>query len=125
MENGEECVEARLELFGFAPTAATAQVLERSTSWRATRGLLAAGIGIGAAPALFFLPLHFPWPVASIGIGFYIARSRWKEERTLLSVSGPCPACGEGVVLDKPGRLRAPHVLHCGGCGRTVTLHLR
>lgn len=123
-ETTGRAVDARLELFGFAPTPARAEVLERSTSWRATRGLLAAGIGVGAAPAVFFLPLHFPWPVLSVGIGFYIARSRWKEQSTLLSVSGSCPACGAGVRLEKPMRLKVPHVLHCGGCGRPLTMHL-
>lgn len=125
MVSGAGDVGARLELFGFAPTVARAEVLDRSTSWRATRALLAGGIGVGAAPAVFFLPLHFPWPVLSVGIGFYVARSRWTERHTLLSVSGPCPACGADVRLEKPVRLEEPHVLHCGGCGRPVAMHLR
>ncbi len=119
--NGRE-VQARLAVFGFAPTAASMRVLNRSVSWRATRSLLSAGIGIGAAPALFFLPLHFPWPTASILIGLFTARSKWKEKQTLLSVEGTCPACGAAVKSEKPARLKEPHVLHCTSCGRAVTL---
>lgn len=107
---------ARIEAFGYTPTAARAHVVERSASWRMTRALLAAAVGLGAAPVVFLVPPHVPWALAALGLGAWFARRFVRERRTLLSLDGVCPRCGAAVTTHEPTALRTPHDLTCGAC---------
>jgi len=115
---------ARLACFGAETTPASVELLERPFSWRMTRALLAAGIGLGLAPLVAILPPHVPWAGAALIGGGVIARGRWIERYTLARIEGPCPRCG-GVIELTPGRrLKSPESVICSHCGETVMLEV-
>lgn len=121
MEDGRVELEGRLEAFGFQPTRVTIDAIERTASWRMTRGLVAAGLGVGVAPVVALVPPHIPWLLGALITGGVIARRRFTEHYTLLSMEGACPRCGEAVTTD-PGRLTAERTVRCGACGQDLTM---
>jgi hypothetical protein len=106
----------RIEAFGFEATIARVDVIERPPSWRITRALLSALIGLGAAPVVMFVPPHVPWALGSIVLGGWFARRFAMETRTLVSLEGVCPKCGAELRVSKPIPLRRPHELSCSTC---------
>lgn len=106
----------RLEAFGYDATDARMKVIPRPASWRATRAILSAVVGLGAAPVVFFIPPHIPWALASVGFGVFFARRFALEARTLVSLDGTCPKCGQVIRIDKPVALRDAHELSCPAC---------
>lgn len=116
-------LKGRVEAFGFAPTEANIDAIARPVSWRATRALLAAGIGLGAAPVVAIVPPHIPWALGSLIGGAVIARKRATEHFTLRSLDAKCPRCGEPLSTEA-GRLTGTRALQCGKCGLDSILHL-
>ncbi len=115
---------ARLACFGAQPTSVRVELLERPFSWRITRALLAAGIGLGIAPLAAIIPPHIPWAGAALIGGGVIARGRWVEHYTLARIEGTCPRC-QGEIEMTPGRrLKSPESITCGNCGETVLLEI-
>jgi hypothetical protein len=106
----------RLEAFGQAATTARVKVIARPPSWRATRAILSAVLGLGAAPVVFLLPPHVPWALASIGCGIFFARRFARESTTLVSLEGTCPKCTSPVLVERAVALRIPHELSCVAC---------
>ena len=115
---------ARLSCFGAAPTPARAELVERPASWRTTRALLALGIGVGIAPLAAIVPPHLPWAAAALIGGGVIARNRWREHYTLLSLAGTCPRCAGTIEQQPQRRLAAVPTVTCGHCGETVLLEV-
>jgi|SRR5690606_4404312 len=115
---------ARLAVFGAEATSATVELLERPFSWRMTRALLAAGIGLGLAPLVAVLPPHVPWAAASLIGGGVIARGRWIEHYTLARIDGNCPRCGGAIEMTPDRRLKSPESITCSHCGETVLLEV-
>jgi len=116
-------LRGRVEAFGFAPTEAEIDAIARPVSWRATRALLAAGIGLGAAPVVALVPPHIPWALGSLIGGAVIARKRATEHYTLSAFAGKCPRCGEPLATET-GRLTGTRALHCDPCGLDSILHV-
>lgn len=115
---------ARLACFGAAPTPAKLDIVVRPASWRTTRALMAAGIGVGLAPLVAIIPPHVPWAAASLIGGGVIARNRLREHHTLMSIRGTCPRC-EGEIEQEPARrLGAVQSIQCGNCGESVLLEV-
>lgn len=112
----------RLEAFGFEPTNARMKVIDRSTSWRMTRSILSAVVGLGAAPVVFLVPPHVPWALASLGAGVFFARRFAIERVTLVEIEGTCPKCGAAVRVDKPVAMREPHEMSCPACMQGLLL---
>ncbi|MHB1169252.1 MAG: hypothetical protein ACYC28_08220 [Longimicrobiales bacterium] len=115
---------ARLACFGAQPTAARVELLERPFSWRVTRALIAAGIGLGIAPLAAIIPPHIPWAGAALIGGGVIARGRWVEHHTLARIEGTCPRCGGEIEMTPDRRLKSPESITCGNCGETVLLEI-
>lgn len=115
---------ARLACFGAESTPAKVELLERPFSWRMTRALLAAGIGLGLAPVAAIIPPHIPWAGAALIGGGVIARGRWIERYTLARLDGTCPHCGGQIEMTPGRRLREPESITCGSCGETVLLEV-
>ena len=113
---------ARLACFGAEPTAARVVVILRDASWRTTRGLLALGIGVGLTPLVAIIPPHIPWAAATLIGGIVIARNRFREHRTLMSVQGTCPRCSGHIEQTPHRRLNRPHTVTCGECGESLLL---
>lgn len=118
---GQVTLHGRLDAFGFEPSAATIEATARPASWRATRALIAAGLGLGAAPVVALVPPHIPWLIGSLAAGGVIARKRLTERYTLRSMTAVCPRCGKPVQTEK-GRLTAERTVRCNACGQDLTL---
>ncbi|HEU5208523.1 MAG TPA: hypothetical protein VFU06_03845 [Longimicrobiales bacterium] len=115
---------ARLACFGADSTPATVELLERPFSWRMTRALLAAGIGLGLAPVAAIVPPHIPWAGAALIGGGVIARGRWIERYTLARIEGTCPRCSGAIKMTPARRLKDPESITCGNCGETVLVEV-
>lgn len=120
---GRVRLPGRVEAFGYATSAATIAAIARPVSWRATRALLAAGIGLGVAPAAAIIPPHVPWALGALVGGAVVARRRATERYTLRALEAACPRCA-GPLTTEPGRLMASRALHCTGCGLDSILHV-
>ncbi|NNL31476.1 MAG: hypothetical protein HKO77_10655, partial [Gemmatimonadetes bacterium] len=55
--------------------------------------------------------------------GGVLARRRYIERFTLVSVDGQCPKCN-GELKVKKGRLKQPHSLPCEGCNHEPALRV-
>lgn len=124
---GERVLErtGRIEAFGFTPTEAQLRVIPRSTSWRMTRAMLSAAIGLGAAPVVFILPPHVPWALGAAGLGIFFAVRFAREHQTLVSLTGTCPKCGAAVTQDRPAPVRFPHHMSCPACLQGLEVHVQ
>ena len=105
-----------LSLFGHEPTPAEVAYVWRSRRWRLVRAARTFAVAVVLAPLVALVPPHAPWALGALGAGAFLARQKLRERRTLLSVRGTCPRCGEGVRLDGPTRLRSPHPVPCEAC---------
>lgn len=121
--DGPVRLKGRVEAFGFTTTNAEIDAIARPASWRATRALLAAGIGLGAAPVVALVPPHIPWVLGSLIGGAVIARKRATEHFTLRSLDAKCPRCGEPLTTET-GRLAGTRQLQCARCGLDSILHV-
>ena len=75
------------------------------------------------APAVAIVPPHAPWVIGVLATGTLMARRRWNERFTVMSVVGACPRCGYEYQIAS-GRLRRPHPLPCEECHHESTLQL-
>lgn len=114
-------LSGRLEAFGHAPSPVTLHAIARPVSWRATRALLAAGIGLGIAPVVALVPPHIPWVLGSLIGGGVIAQRRWTEHYTLRRLDAKCPCC-DAIVGSEPGRLTRSRAVQCPSCGQLLML---
>lgn len=115
---------ANLDVFGFRPTPAQVEVIPRSRKWRLSHALMALAIGWGCIPVVMFIPPHFPWVLTAFGCGIGFCWKFWHEEYTLVSLKGQCPKCGAPQEVDKPVRMKSPHVLSCKACHQNVLLNV-
>lgn len=115
--------EAEAVLFGFPPTPVEVTILPRSNGWRMAGAARTMGIAVVVAPVVAVLPPHAPWVIGALASGAILARRRWTEHFTVLSLEGACPKCSEPIRA-KAGRLRKPHPLPCEGCHMDSTLRL-
>ena len=80
-------------------------------------------VALLVAPAVVIVPPHAPWVIGALATGTLLARRRWNERFTVMSVVGACPRCSRGYEI-KSGRLRQPHPLPCEECHHESTLRL-
>lgn len=116
-------VPARLALFGYEPTPARAVLRARSRRWRMAGAARTQALGILLAPLVGLVPPHAPWALGAVGVGFLLARRRWRHHFTLEGVVGACPRCGAPVSC-RAGMLRSPHTVPCEACRHEATLEV-
>jgi hypothetical protein len=80
-------------------------------------------VALLVVPAVAIVPPHAPWVIGVLATGVLLARRRWNERFTVMSVVGACPRCGREYEIT-PGRLRQPHPLPCEGCHHESRLQL-
>ena len=108
-------VPARLVFAGGEWTQAQARVIERTPAWRRSAALMQLGWWL-LAPVVFWIPPHIPWVLLVLAIGAVRALNRFREQRTLVSLRGPCPKCGTEQEFRELGRMKQPHAVHCAHC---------
>ena len=116
-------MEVRAEVYGHEPVSFRAQAQHFSPAERrarARRAFLPLLLG-----ALLSLPIPGWHLVAVPGFlvaAFLIARKRRRQELHIESLSGRCPACGEGQMLTPSGLDELPTSLPCPGCGEYLQI---
>jgi AcrR family transcriptional regulator len=98
------------------------RIKPRSKQWRVRGAVQIMGVFLAVAPVVAILPPHAPWPIGALAVGGILARRRFSEDCTLVSLAGAeCPKCGTAMT-SKQTRLRAPHAINCEGCHHQSTL---
>ncbi len=115
--------DAHAVLFGYPPSSVDATLRPRARSWRIGGAARAIAVALLVAPAVAVVPPHAPWVIGVLATGALLARRRWNERFTVMSVVGACPRCGSGYEI-KPGPLRRPHPLPCEECHHESMLQL-
>lgn len=122
-DSGALVVDARATLFGFDDQPVRAEVIARSRGWRVGGAARTFVLFAVVAPFVAVFPPHAVWFLGALTAGGVMARRRYVERFTLVSVEGRCPKCG-GKLTAKRGRLREPHPLPCEGCNHEPALRV-
>lgn len=107
---------AVLRLPGHGTRAVSAELVPRPRALRMRQALLALGLSWAIAPVVFFLPPHLPWVLAALGIGVYLAHSRWTGTHEVRAFEGNCPRCDASIRIRPGARISFPHRLTCYAC---------
>lgn len=122
-DDGVLNVQARATLFGFEDQAVQAEIIPRSRAWRVGGAARTFGLFAVIAPFVAVFPPHAVWFLGALVVGGVLARRRYIERFTLVSVEGRCPKCG-GRLAAKKGRLKQPHALPCEECNHEPALRV-
>lgn len=115
--------DAQITLFGFDASPAKAKILHRSRAWRVGGAARTLGIFVLVAPFAAIFPPHAVWPIGALLTGSLLARRRFIERVTLVSLDGRCPKCSKAFAI-KSTRLRMPHPLPCDACHHESSLRV-
>ena len=115
-------VQGVLRLFGHDDSRADLTLIPRSTAWRGVRAGPLAGGGLALAVPLVLLPPHGAWSLAVAVTGLVLGGRKWSEHFTLVKLEGPCPRCGETIVLEGPARFKNGAGIDCAACNHTSKL---
>jgi hypothetical protein len=108
------------------PTEGTAVILERNFAQRTTRALIQLLIFWGLALVSLLIPIaHFVLVPGFLIGGVYAAYRKVQEERTLLTVSAPCPRCESDQKFAPNSRFEPGMKLQCPGCRNDLVLVTR
>ena len=113
-------VSLRATTHGFEPTRLAARINEFAKRDRARRALRRFLPIFGVACAVVVIPPHVPWITAVTITGAVLAFQRYREERAILDVRGPCPACDAEQTLEALKVL--PAIQRCNACGAFLKL---
>jgi len=116
--------EVRILLFGYPPTLARIEVLHLGIGSRLLRAGLCGVATLVLTPLAAVPPPHAPWALAVLAMGGVITWRGWTTRDVVSSFVGPCPRCGEALVLSPGTRLRPGLGIPCPGCGITPLLSL-
>lgn len=123
MDEGVFHTQAEAILFGFPPSPVAVTVRPRSRGWRIGGAARSLGIAAVVAPVVAVIPPHAPWVIGAVLGGVVLAKRRYDEEFTVVTVTGGCPKCANPIAV-KATRLRSPHPLPCEGCHHDSTLRI-
>jgi hypothetical protein len=119
-------LELDAEVFGHAPVAVRARVVDLDPPARVRRALRPALPLVGGALLSAAIPgWHFIGVPAFVVAALVLGLRRLRQARIVESVSGPCPACGEPVEWAVPGAVRFPDTFPCPRCREFVRLRER
>lgn len=120
---GAVVVDARATLFGFDDRPVRAEIVPRSRAWRVGGAARTFAVFVLVAPFVAIFPPHAVWLLGALATGGVLARRRYIERYTLVSVDGRCPKCQRELTV-KRGRLKLPHPLPCEGCHHEPALRV-
>ncbi|HEX5725557.1 MAG TPA: hypothetical protein VFX98_08820 [Longimicrobiaceae bacterium] len=111
-----------LVLRAHPPAPARISLVHRPLAWRVVGVVLSLGVCWTAAPWLFWVPPHYPWPVLAFLLGAWLAyrssrafRVRW--------FAGACPRCGRPLRLKPGAYVSLPYRFTCFACHFEPELH--
>lgn len=108
---------------GYAPSDATALIIDRSLANRVARAVGSAAICFAFAFVCVFVPLaHFVLVPSFLVAGITLFVIRLRENSSLAEVRGVCPRCREQRVFPASGRFRDKRSLRCNQCAEKMTL---
>ena len=113
-------VSLRASTHGFEPTRLAARISEFGKRDRARRALRRFLPVFGAGLLMLVIPPHVLWLAAFTLTGSVLALQRYREQREILEMRGPCPACAAEQALPPPSTL--PAIQRCPGCGAFLKL---
>jgi hypothetical protein len=116
-------VTAEATIFGFDSQSVRTVVIPRGRAWRAGGAARTMGVSVVIAPFVAIVPPHVVWLMGALATGAFLARRRYVERFTLVSVEGVCPNCGSKLSV-KPTRLHTPHQIPCDTCHFASLLRL-
>jgi hypothetical protein len=79
----------------------------------------------GSIPWLLWIPPHYPWVVAALLGGTYLAYRSWTGRYAVRSFAGICPRCGSPLSLGTDRTIDLPHTLTCYNCHFEPRLEVR
>lgn len=113
-------VSVRASTYGTEPTRLVARIAEYGRSDRLRRALRRFLPIFAAGCALLLIPPHVVWLAGFTVTGAVLAFQRYRQEREILELGGPCPGCEAEQTLDPPALL--PAIQRCPACGAFLKL---
>jgi len=110
---------AQWAMFGHAATPVHLLVVPRGSGWRFLRAASRMGIAFVVAIPLALIPPHTVWSIGALITGMVLARNRWLENHTIVSLEVTCPRCQATTNVRSGVRLRRPHPVECSACRHT------
>lgn len=110
----------RASTYGHEPAQLSARIAEYARGDRARRALRRFLPIFGAAFGVLLIPPHLVWWTIVTVTGGILGLQRYRQEREILELSGPCPECAAAQTLPPPGAL--PAIQRCPSCGAFLKL---
>lgn len=116
-------IPVTLRFWDKPPTQGTAVLLERNFTQRMSRALVQLLIYWGLALVSIFIPIaHFILVPGFLIGGVIAAHRKVKEERTLLTLSAPCPRCENDQKFSPNSRFESGMKIQCPECKNDLVL---
>ena len=109
-------VPVQLRFSGTDPAPGYARIAERSQRWRTTGALRQLALWWGLMLLVVWIPPHLPWALIALAVGTIRAYGRYSEQRTLVSLRGICPKCGNEQEFTGGVPLKNAHTVTCAAC---------
>lgn len=107
---------AIVTLPGHRPAPARIELVYQPATGRLVRTLGCLLLFWGILPLVVWIPPHYPWAVASIAAGAYLAHRAWTGRFRVRAFSGICPRCERALSLSPGTGISLPHTLTCYSC---------
>jgi hypothetical protein len=102
-------------LHAYPPAPARVGLVYRSLPLRLLRAAAVLALFWAPAPASFWLPPHYPWPVLLVGAGAWFAYRVTRPYRVRWFV-GMCPRCERELDLPRGATIALPYTIACCHC---------
>jgi len=102
-------------LRAYPPAPARVGLVYRSLPLRLARAALVLLVFWVPAPASFWLPPHYPWPVLLLGAGAWLVYRVTRPYKVRWFV-GMCPRCGRDLDLPRGTPIHLPFGIGCCHC---------
>lgn len=106
--------------YGHEPARLSARIAEFARRDRARRAMRRFLPIFGSAFGVLLIPPHVVWWALVTVTGGVLALQRFRQQREILELSGPCPECSASQTLAPPAAL--PAIQRCPGCGAFLKL---
>lgn len=110
----------RASTYGHEPAQLSARIAEYAPGDRARRAFRRFLPIFGGAFGVLLIPPHIVWWTIVTLTGGVLALQRYRQQREILELAGPCPECAATQKLKPPDAL--PSIQRCPDCGAFLKL---